>query len=472
MRLFEIFEVINQSLLEANLQINRMVRLHPEYWVNLYTSIQNTGEVEIDHGRATVKVKSPQAVAKEMKEIWNGASPGDEDVYRKLRQFRIPTQDGKKIPLGRVFKNRDVKGVSDDFNIGDIGEICLGVACAAKIVNRGEEITEEHFLDLAKQFSIATHKKKSSRTASFSSQIEHGTGKQDDLAVTITTPARSIISFWGEFINDLPSAPPDVRGTIASAISFANQSPRVQSGYAYIRSDLNRNLVEINSMGTENQKGTKVDLIMSIDNQRKTLISAKAGRSQLGQASSKDWSSPESFFRLVFGLNINKYRSKWSDDSKSNVKVLSEIFQNEVYPWLESMTRGDDTQKEKKLVRQVTKGLVHYANNASENDDTGIIDIVKLSTVPSSPGYRLMRIDHTLEDALEQVNLTARMTRNRQGVVVAGVLDGKEEILFQARSYWQKNGTARTVIEGGDLLDRLAEIQEEKEEEKKKEETA
>jgi hypothetical protein len=188
------------------------------------------------------------------------------------------------------------------------------------------------------------------------------------------------------------------------------------------------------------------------------LLSAKAGASQLGQASGKEWEKPLNFFKKVFGVDVSAYKKGWSDDQPKNLEVLRAIYKDLIIPKVMRLTGGDSVQKEKELVRQVVQGIIHYANDVdTETGEAQIIDIVKLSTVPGSPGYKLMRIDSSLEKALEQVDLVGSPTPNGLGVQVTGNVDGKNLLLFKARSYWSPAGKlTRTIIEGGPLLDQLA----------------
>jgi hypothetical protein len=108
------------------------------------------------------------------------------------------------------------------------------------------------------------------------------------------------------------------------------------------------------------------------------------------------------------------------------------------------------------LVKQIAGGLIHYSNNVGA-DGPEIIDIVKLVTIPSNPGYKLMRVDSNLIRAMEEVDLVGSSTPNGQGVAVHGIIDGQAKLLFRARSYYSPAAKlTRTIIEGGPLLDYLA----------------
>jgi hypothetical protein len=112
------------------------------------------------------------------------------------------------------------------------------------------------------------------------------------------------------------------------------------------------------------------------------------------------------------------------------------------------------------LIQSFGQGLIRYANNYDEKSGkSDPIDIVKLIVDPGTPGYSLMKIDQTLAKKLETTDLHARITAGGMGVIVFGLVEGKEHVLFKARTVHSKAGnTVRTLIEGGSFLDELATV--------------
>lgn len=447
-------------LTEATLTIADFARRNPEYWVNLTDMIEQGTPIAIDNGEVSVEIRNPENVARQMRDIWDGSDVATAEQVELIKKIRIPTTDGEKISIGRIFKSPQIKGKEADYNIGDIGEIALGISVAARFKKVGEPITVDDFLDLANTIKVAPIAGKQSLQMSTQDSIAYQSGKNDELGIDIVVAARSVKSF-GDFIKNLQAAPKNVQGTIASSIEFANNNQNIDQGIERTSNDPNVNRIEIAAIGTQDQKGTKADLVLNIDGERINLLSAKAGASQLGQASGKEWDKPLTFFNKVFGVDVSSYKSGWSDDQPKNLEVLRQIYKDLIIPKVMRLTGGDSVQKEKELVRQIVEGLVHYANDVdAETGEANIIDIVKLSTVPGSPGYKLMRIGRDLEQALQQVDLIGSPTPNGLGVQVYADEFGKNVFLFKARSYYSPAGKlTRTIIEGGPLLDRLATVQ-------------
>jgi hypothetical protein len=449
------FKIIN----EATLTIADFARRNPEYWVNLIDIIDQGAPVPIDNGEVSVEIENPENVASQMRDIWDGADVATPEQVELIKKIRIPTVDGTKIPVGRIYKSPAIKGKEADYNIGDIGEIALGISTGARFKKAGQPIDINDFLALANSIKVSPIKGKQSLQMRVTDNISYDSGKNDELTIDIVVPARSAKSF-SDFINDLGSAPKNVQGTISSSLEFANNNENITNGVNRTASDPNTNRIEVAAIGTQDQKGTKADLVLNIDGERINLLSAKAGASQLGQASGKEWDKPLNFFMKVFGEDVSAYKSGWSADQPKNLEVLRAIYKDVIIPKVMRLTGGDSVQKEKALVKQIVQGLVHFANDTdNETGEAQIIDIVKLSTVPGSPGYKLMRIDSSLEQALEKVDLVGTPTPNGLGVQVYADTFGKNVLLFKARSYYSPAGKlTRTIIEGGPLLDALATV--------------
>lgn len=446
-----------KTINEATLTVADFGKRNPEYWVNLIELIEQGAPIPIDNGEVQVELKNPQSVANNLAEIWDGSDTATPEQIELIKKIRLHTTDDQKITIGRIFKSSQIKGKKDDYNIGDIGEIALGISVTARFKKVGQDISIDDFLEIANSIKVSPISGKQSLRMYAQESIAYQSGKNDELNIDIVVAARSVNSF-SNFIKNLGTSPKNVQGTIASSIEFANNNQNIDEGIARTSNDPNVNRIEIAAIGTQDQKGTKADLVLNIDGERINLLSAKAGASQLGQASGKEWDKPLNFFRKVFGVDVSKYKDGWSNDQPKNLEVLRQIYKQLIIPKVMRLTGGDSVQKEKELVKQIVQGLIHFANDVNaETGEAEIIDIVKLSTVPGSPGYKLMRIDSSLEQALEKVDLIGIATPNGLGVQVYADTYGKSVFLFKARSYYSPAGKlTRTIIEGGPLLDTLA----------------
>jgi hypothetical protein len=375
----------------------------------------------------------------------------------------FPTKDGSKISLSNIEKSPAIKGKELDYNVGDIGEIALGVAAGARFLKSAEEINAIDFVNLANKLKASrvtntSGKTLSSLELSYLGKLTHATGKQDNVEITILGPGRSIKEFI-TFMKYPGDVPDDVKGTILSAIQYANGSKKIEVGVQQTASNPEINTIEITCDGVSDQKGTKADLVMTIDGQRINLLSAKTGPSQLGQASGHQWARQQAFFQTVFGVDISPYAKLWGTTNEQHLAALQKVWTQLVIPRVTQLTGGDSVQKEKALVRSISNGLIRYSNNVDPTGQVETIDVVKLITDPGSPGYNLLRIDSRLTDALEKTDLVGEPTKNGSGIQVSGNVNGKKLLLFKARSYFSPAGkVVRTIIEGGPLLDQLATV--------------
>jgi hypothetical protein len=375
---------------------------------------------------------------------------------------KLTTTTGDKINLSAIEKSPEIKGKTEDYGVGDIGEIALGVSAGARFLNAGKPINYAQFVGLANQLTPSIVRGKSGKVLdslqlSYTGRIKHESGKEDNFTLVVMAPGRSVKEF-ANFMKKPKDLPPAVQGTILSAIDYANGSERITAGIQQASASPDTNTIEVSCDGVSNQKGTKADLVMTIDGSRIHLISAKAGPSQLGQASGHQWANQQQFFQTVFGVDIAPYAQAWGKTNQEHLTALQQIWSRLVIPKVQQLTGGDSVQKEKMLIRSLANGLIRYSNNTNaETGEVETIDIVKLLTDPGSPGYSLLRIDSRLTAALEKTDLYGESTKNGQGIQVSGQVNGKKSLLFKARSYYSPAGkVVRTIIEGGPLLDELA----------------
>jgi hypothetical protein len=465
----DLIDLLDSVLNEAALQ---PAKLRPHYLENLINLISNgqpvplAGDAQEKYGKTATFKKSQVS---ELKKLLNQYRDTKNVAgYMDIKNFpRLVTTDGIPLALTSIDKSSAIKGVEQDYNIGDIGEIALGVAAGARFFVSGDTADFNDFVSLANEMTVEetytkTGKLGNSLKLLWSSPFVHPSGKADEVTVVVLAPGRSVREFIN-FMKSPDTLPAEVKGTILSALSYANSAKKIDQGIAKTAADPNTNMIEVTCDGISDQKGTKADLVMSIDGERINLISAKTGPSQLGQASGHDWNKQAEFFKTVFGVDVSPFADQWGETNEEHMKTLQGIWSSLVIPAVTRLTGGNSVQKEKQLVQNIANGLVRYSNNF--NPQTGqseTIDIVKLITDPGSPGYELLRIDSKLADAMQRVDLVGEPTANGMGIQVVGLIDGqrgktKDNLLFKSRSYYSPAGkVVRTIIEGGHLLDTLA----------------
>ena len=453
---------------EANLSPSQLVKHGGQYLTNLIDKIQNGGDFHVvakfhpTYGE-TIKIDPSEIVTLKRLFYPEGnpekakfSSSGNIILPAPIKTIKLKTTAGQIIPLGALEKTADIKGKEVDYNLGDIGEIAIGLAVYARFIKHGADITIQDVIKVIKGLNMGYNQKGTSGIADINSNIKWPKGKIDQISFNSSLPRRTMDYITKNIKETGKIEEKTIIATFSGAVMYANKNSKITEGILTISKNLNSNVIRIVCDGVSNQKGTKADVIMDIDGVPINVVSAKVGRSQLGQATGHEFDKQKLFFNTVFGIDVSDFANQWGTTHQDHEKVLQLIWKK-INPMVLNAIKGDNTQKEMPLVKQLATGLIKYSNTAKSGD----VDIVKLIATPSSPGFKLLRVDDRLYDALQETNLSAKTTP--MGVSIYGSLQGKYILLLKARSYYSSSAnTVRTVIEGGDLLDILAEVVDEK----------
>lgn len=458
----------NEFLLEAKLTPSELVKHNGKYLTNFLDKIQNDGDFSIvsnyrqTYGE-TVKIDPSEIVT--LKRLF--FPEGDPDKAKisvgnnlippaTIKNIKLKTTAGQIIPLSALEKTADIKGKEIDYNLGDVGELAIATAVYTRFAKHGSEITVQDLIKTIQNFNFGYSKTGSSGIADISTSIKWPKGKIDKVFLNAVLPRRTMDYILNNIKETGKIEEKTILATFTSAVMYANKSSKVTAGVVDVSKNLNTNVIRVTCDGVSNQKGTKADVIMDIDGVPINVISAKVGRGQLGQATGHEFDKQVLFFKTVFGIDVSEFSKKWGTTHEEHDIVLKDVWKK-INPIILKAVQGNNTQKEFSLVKQLATGLIKYSNTAKAGD----VDIVKLIATPSSPGYKLLRVDDRLYDALKKTDLGAKI--NPAGVAIYGSLNGKFILLMKARSYYSTAAkTVRTVIEGGDLLDILAEVTDEK----------
>jgi hypothetical protein len=452
-------------------------KLRREYLVNLAKAIE--GGIPIDlvpdaHAKYGSSVVIKPKYAKLLRSVAKNAQANSANYLVLTNDLpdisRLETQDNEPLLLTSIEKSDILKGGGKGYNVGDIGEIALGIAASIKFLKHGEEVTRKDFLSLALRLKFGSRLTKKGKVGgamelTYTGRIKHKNGKEDDMSLIIVANGPSAKKFR-EFIQNPETFPADVAASIESALLYVKENGNIKNGIEYTANDPNTNIIEITCDGISDQKGTKADLVMNIDGRRINLLSAKTGKSQLGQASGHQWTNQQIFFKTVFGVNIAPFAKLWGKTNDEHIAALQRIWSELVIPKCAGLAAGDNTSKERILVKTIAGGLIRYSNNIGAGGEVEVVDIVKLATDPSKPGYKLLRIDSKLTDALDKVNIIVTWPESRMGVNVYGLVPNtlKNGTVTQKKvslcRFWSTVGgnILRTAVQGGDLLDELAAV--------------
>lgn len=363
------------------------------------------------------------------------------------------------VPTGQIFKTPEMKGSKKDFNTGDIGEAFLGAACAAKFKKLGEEITEKDVLSFLNSMKVTEEGKNKRGLLNTSAGI-------DTLEFVLVLNQTS----FGALENAINAGnlPPEMIGLNRSAVKWANTSAAVKEAVAIAVEDPNKNKIIVNSDGVADQKGTKADLFLTIDDSTLELLSAKAGDvKQFGQVPGNSYEKVQTLFKSIFGVDIKEdYIDRMNGSvAKDNYPIFKEIYKD-VAQELEQELAGN-TPREVTFLERLHKGISHHA---ALNDPK--VSMVILKATPNSPGFKELTFGPELKEAMKQFDLQVQYQADPPKIQIHGKplsQDAQEEVklsgntmLIQVRTNMKgdsKGGYIRSLIEMGGLLKAIAAVE-------------
>jgi len=418
------------------------------------------------------KVKFQPSDAEMLSNLFYGTPtvPDDKsEVNVDDRGFLIPvnklprsiqlTIDGtdNKVSTANVYKTPEMKGGTKDFNTGDVGEAFLGAATVAKFQKVGETITEEDVLDVLSKMEVVRENKNKRGTLTTTS----GNDKVDYVLVLNQTSFSSLQKSLST-----KKLAPQMVGLNRSSVEWANTSSALKEAINISTSDPQSNKITVNSDGVSDQKGTKADLFLSIDENTIELLSAKAGDvKQFGQVPGNSYEKVQTLFKSIFGINISdRYIEQMNGSvAKDNYPIFKEVYKD-VADALTNELQGN-TPAEVKFVKRLYTGISHHA---SLNDPK--VSMVILKATPNSPGFTELTFGPELAEAMEQFDLQVVHQMDPPKIQIHGRPIGTEAIkevkgdtlLIQVRTNMKgdsSGGYIRSVIEMGKLLKSIAKVE-------------
>ena len=437
--------------------------------------VELEGPAKKNYGKT---IKFDPAEAKRLSQLFYGQdAPVEEkeNVNVDDRGYLIPVGDVPKsvsvkvqgsdnyIPTGQIFKTPEMKGQKKPFNTGDVGEAFLGAACTAKFEKLGEEINEKDVLDVLQRLTV-TEEGKNKRGLLTSKAAS------DTLKYVLVLNQTS----FGALDRSVREGklPPEMIGLNRSAVKWANTSQAVKTAIQVAIDDPENNVIVVNSDGVSDQKGTKADLFLTIDESTINLLSAKAGDvKQFGQVPGNSYDKIQTFFKSIFGVDIkDSYIDEMNgSDAQHNYPIFKKIYKD-VAEEVENELSGN-TVKEVKFVQRLYNGIAHHA---SLNDPK--VSMVILKATPNSPGFKELSFGPELKEAMEQFDLQVSYQPDPPKIQIHGRPIGTEALeevsgatmLIQARTNMKGDsakGYIRSIIEMGGLLKAIAVVEDKVEDE-------
>jgi len=473
MRYIDIKPVLNES----GLGLVDLKKYAGKY-LDMVIGMINTGQLIELEGSYREKygktVKFQKSDAEMLSKLFYGTDqvPEDKaDVNVDDRGFLIPanplprtiflTIDGtdNKVPTGNIFKTTEMKGNTKDFNTGDVGEAFLGAAAVAKFEKVGEQITEDDVLSVLGRLQVKRENKNKRGTLS-------STSGNDKLNYVLVLNQTSFSSLQKSL--STKKLAPQMIGLNRSAVQWANTSSALKEAVNISVSDQNSNTITINSDGVSDQKGTKADLFLEIDNNTIELLSAKAGDvKQFGQVPGNSYEKVQTLFKSIFGVDISDSYIEQMNGSvaKDNYPIFKEVYKD-VAQSLDQELKGN-TPKEVTFVKRLYSGISHHASLNNPK-----VSMVILKATPNSPGFTELTFGPELAEAMEQFNLQVIHQYDPPKIQIHGRPIGPQAndavkatgdtLLIQVRTNLKgdsSGGYIRSVIEMGKLLKSIAKVE-------------
>ena len=397
--------------------------------------------------------------------------------------------NGKQFFSKDMFKTSAAVG-GLKMNLGDTAEAILGSAITAKFEAGGRDITKEDVLRVLKE---VTSKGMIETEADYKESEIQG----DKVTFRLTLNAVSLhgLKKWIDDkdpmgnVKDLAivkqgvneNSAKKIQKNVIDSVGYANNNKRARIAVDKAKADPNKNEVNVISDGGDatNQSITKVDLKITYDGQVTRLLSLKAGTvKQFGQVSGATFDVASNFFESVLKLRLPdtmKEEHGWKDSKEPDFKLHNlnngpfEKMYAQMEKQVKDVTAGDQEVKEYNLVKTVYDGINYHATRGEEG-----VTMVILSP-NAKVAYKELAFDQRLLRALELYDLKVV---NEQGLAqhrlsVIGVLKeekAKQELGTDAKkidgkavlvqlSTRMSGGAVRNLVEMGDLLKDLADIE-------------
>jgi hypothetical protein len=382
-------------------------------------------------------------------------------------KVQVKTADGEivNVNMSAMIKDEVSKGALQ-INMGNIAEAVLGCAMTAKFAKDGGNISAADILKVGRE--IAT-----------TGVYQTVTPSKDTLEFKITI-SRTDTKAFSAYVLDGPQGLKDLdvdeekiktfQEHIKDAVEFVNTSPRAKAAVEKAKADPRENKVEVLSDGgnAEKQKSTKVDLEIIYDGTKINLISLKAGSvKQFGQESGGEFATLERFFKSVVGFGLpsameSDFKSATDPEYKmyNYTNIWPKAYQH-IYNELKPYTTGDNTRKEFDLVKQIYDGIRYHATRHEEG-----VTLVILSPNKKKAFYEL-GFGKELMTALEQYDLEVVLKKDVKNPMIeiygiaktdtARKISNKSRLVAMRSS--MNRGAVRNVIEMGDLLKDLADLE-------------
>lgn len=385
---------------------------------------------------------------------------------KTLLPKKLPLKDGTTISWGNLFKGPEFTGldVKKTYNTGHLAELFMGVAVFSKFANLGGDINAQQVMTVMTYLQQSTQKDSYVFELTKTVKYPETDSKED----TVVFKSLAAASSAQEFINQISTGKlaSDLMAVLNSAVKFANESGGVSTACQRVRADRNNNTIQVVSDGSTDAKGTKADMVLSVDGQKVNLLSLKTKTKTIGQYSGLSFQNIQKFFSVGLGIDITPYRGYLDPtlDEKTLINnYCTQIYDKVIYPQAKELIENQSPAKEASIVKQLSKAANIFARGESLEE----IIIVKLSDSDATGNYKVMRYTDDLYEAMKLLDLDVAYTTREEGrtlqIIVKPTpgekLGNKINLLCQFRTQ-KTGGYMRNYFEVGNILEDLVTIDE------------
>ena len=480
MRAREFFSILNEGMMTyPNWEKHDDKKGY--YYFEPFIEGINTGQIyafRVNDENFNGIIQNPKVVKTQMLKALKGMIEFKDIIFnvKVLDEEGTPTGEiVENVHLNQIYKDEKIKGTLDP-NMGNVSEIILGCAVTAKFEKLGQLIDANDVIDMGLRLANGNgliNAQAGKDILTFEVKKIPFLDKKTFYIYVGKYPGKTLKSFSmsDKKIQDLETA-------FNSAVTYANQSKRVQQALDLALKDPSENQVAVISDGgeKENQSTTKVDLKILVDGKAASshnLLSLKAGNvKQFSQVGGSNFVNLNEFFTSSVGVGLSEIvQAKFKeivpgtrgtgDIKQHNFDVGFVAGYKEIYKQLKAMSASDQDT----LVKNVYKGLMFHLTRNEPN-----VEMVILSP-NSKKAFQELSFGDEFEKAINQLHFTVdvNFTGKAHWLFVYGfpatafskksIGTAKHKLVELWSTYNPKNGVMRNRIGMGNLLKDIADLE-------------
>jgi len=408
---------------EVTLRWPEIRKYKGKYLWNLYDKISKGVPIELNDG--SVVTIDPMAIQTINKELFGdihtptGAElnqfvnsdgqlkkPVDKkDGFIRRAKFNVEDTDGntREIDLHDIEKNNVKTGVK--YNKGYAAEFMMGVASAATFMFQEEDINIDHAKIIMSEATIDYSGNVPVLTYTDKIQYTTPKGKPDNFTLTVSVDKATFNKVVKDFKDGLITE--ILEAYFLDSVTYLRENQNFLDAMNYARNDPNTNNIEASSMGTGDQKGTKVDFQLFVDGKSFKGISLKANSKRIGQVARSQSKIDNGEFQVdlahflngLFKVDLSSEIKKGPKDRFEMRDYLKQIFAK-VADHINKNSTNDKSEFE--IYKTIYAGIKGQATKHEEG-----VTVVSLGGNLAQPSYMIINFNEQMEELFSKLQFRA-----------------------------------------------------------------